>query len=83
MMCNMPRLLTLIVLTALAAPAVAQDDEVRPDARTEGFIRGDAPPAPLVITPEKGASTAWAILIVLGLVGVGVMFKNGKRTHLD
>jgi hypothetical protein len=80
---TMQRLLVLILLTSLSAPVMAQDEETRPDARTEGFVRGEGQSQPLLITPEKGASTAWVILIALGVVSVGVMFKNGKRTHLD
>lgn len=32
---------------------------------------------------EGGISTTWFLLIFLGLVGLSVLFKDARRTHLD
>ena len=83
----MQRFAMLVIAAILSAsPAWAQDEEVRPDARTEGYVKGEGQQAaagPLFISPERGTSTAWFILAAVSAIGVGVMFKNGRRTHLD
>ncbi|MCC6424297.1 MAG: hypothetical protein IT447_12535 [Phycisphaerales bacterium] len=45
------------------------------DARLEGF--------PQTVYIEGGTSTTWFLLVFLGLVGLSVLFKDAKRTHLD
>jgi hypothetical protein len=71
------------VLLALASPASAQDDEeARPDARLEGYKLPEGKVGPVAL-PPSGSGGTWAIFVLLGLLGIGVMFKNGKRTHLD
>lgn len=79
-------LLTAVVLMSLCGGAFAADDDVvPPDARTEGYHQDgvQGAPTPLLITPATGTIGTWAITTLLGVVCIGVMFKNGKRSHLD
>ena len=74
---------TALLLFGLAGPAHAQDDdEVRPDARLEGFRDAEGKLVKAVL-PESGMGGTWAVFVMMGVLCVGVMFKNGKRTHLD
>lgn len=78
-------LLTMcLTLGAAAVPnAHAQDDDApKNDARVEGYQLADKV-GPQAITNPKGTSTAWALLVIVGGIAVGVTFKAGKRTHLD
>jgi len=80
-------LLTMCIAIGAAgvstARAAAEPEDVPPnDARVEGYQLADKI-GPQAITDQKGASTAWVILILLGVLCVGVTFKNGKRSHLD
>jgi hypothetical protein len=70
---------------ACAAPAMAQDEEERPDARVEGYALADDKVGPVLIDPKTARTnaTVWFMLAGMGVVGLGVMFKNAKRTHLD
>jgi len=45
------------------------------DARLEGY--------PQTVYIEGGTSTTWFLLVFLGVVGLAVLFKDAKRTHLD
>jgi len=79
---RLPVILCLWACTALAAlllPATAlgQEEDVKNDARLEGY--------PTKVSLESGDSTAltWLLLVFLAMVALGVMFKNAKRTHLD
>jgi len=77
--------LALFTLTSSALARVDEDEGPPPDARTEGYkIEGkQGPPAPLLISPASGTAGTWALTVILGVVCIGVMFKNGKRSHLD
>ena len=70
--------LALVASTIATAPGAraADDDEVHPDARLEGYKDP-------VILREGG--TAGTVLFMLVLMGItfGVMFINAKRSHLD
>ena len=74
------RLLTrgiaLCVLAGLPSAALAQDEDKKEHAWLNGYTR----PVKL----EEASNTAnWLLLLVIMGAGVGVMFKNAKRTHLD
>jgi hypothetical protein len=76
------RVLALIVaLMVLSAPAIvsARPPEMEKeivDGRLEGYTK------PVTLESSSGALT-WLLFVFLGAVGVAVMFKNAKRSHLD
>jgi cytochrome c-type biogenesis protein CcmH/NrfF len=56
---------------------LAQDAEDKIyDARLEGYGTN-------VTLENSSTALMWLLLVVLGAICVGVMFKNAKRTHLD
>jgi hypothetical protein len=64
-----------IVLAAAAPAARADDKAVNP--KMIGY------PKEITVDVEGSTATTWLLLIGLGIICVGVMFKAGKRTHLD
>jgi hypothetical protein len=79
-------LLCVMTLFIAAAPVRAQDDEEQlPDARVEGYVLSDGKVGSGQLDPKDARSnaTVWFILSGVGVIGLGVMFKNAKRTHLD
>ena len=46
------------------------------DARLEGYENN-------VTLDAGGTGLTWLLLVVLGVLCIGVLFKSGKRTHLD
>ena len=66
---------TLVAVLAPAA-ALAQEEAVERDARLEGY------PSNVALDSDSTA-LMWILLIFLGGIAMGVMFKNAKRTHLD
>ncbi len=73
--------LSLVLAFACAAPALAaktpEDEEAdKWEARYEGY--------PTNVRLEKsGTAMAWFLFAFLGLMGIAVLFKNARRTHLD
>ncbi len=82
-------LLSIVLLAGLTGNAQAQDeDAAQPDARLQGYqiSTGEQGQTGAIMLPAKdarGAAGTWFTLIGLSLIGVGAMFKSGKRTHLD
>ena len=68
--------LALCVLAAAPSAAVAQDDDKKEHAWLNGY------PRPVKLD-EASNTLNWLLLLVIMGAGVGVMFKNAKRTHLD
>jgi len=70
-------MILLIVMFTLSLPTLvmAQDDEVRGDARQENYSQN--------VSIEGSTALSWILLMFLGVIGLGVMFKNAQRTHLD
>lgn len=87
--------LCVVVLAVLArpAPARADDDPEKNDARLEGFNQVDSEATikggptkykeMSVAMPKSGTGGTWIIFILATVVGMAVLFKNAKRTHLD
>lgn len=72
---------TLIVLLYTPGITLArrvEEEKEIVDARLEGY--GDKINVSL---PASGTALMWLLLLFLGAVCVGVMFKDAKRTHLD
>ena len=63
---------------ALVGPAVsrAQEEEVKHDARLDGYDTK-------VQVDSDNTALTWILLLALSAVALGVMFKNAKRSHLD
>ena len=77
-------ILPLLVVAAMTSGASAQDDEEqRDEGRLQGFAKPDGKVGKIELTDARSGAGTWFILAGLGLLGVGVMFKSGKRTHLD
>lgn len=75
------KLLAAMVLAGLSFTPVARassDDEepVKVDARLEGY-------ATPVFDNKASNSSVWFLLMACGVISLGVMFINSKRTHLD
>jgi hypothetical protein len=68
--------LTLAVLAAAPTRALADDEPEIYDARLEGY-------AQKVQLDAGSTALTWLVLIVLGVLTVGVLFKDAKRSHLD
>jgi cytochrome oxidase assembly protein ShyY1 len=76
--------LSLLLLVSLCSGAMAQDeDAARPDARLEGYQVSATEVGRVMIEKPGSYALTWFILAGLGVLGLGVMFKSGKRTHLD
>jgi hypothetical protein len=56
--------------------ALAQDDEVKQDARLEGY------PGNMSV-PNDSTALMWLLFVFLGVVALAALFKDAKRTHLD
>lgn len=70
------RIAPLLIVLGSAVSAFAQDSEL--DARLTGYPQGAK-----VAVQTPSVSGAWFLLAGLGLVAIGPMFLNARRTHLD
>jgi hypothetical protein len=66
------------VLSLLWTPllVLAQDEKEPYDARVEGY-EGN------LTLDAGGTGVTWLLLIVLGVLCLGVLFKSAGRSHLD
>ena len=69
--------LACATLVMTAAPALAQEDEVKHDARLDGYA------ASSVAVPNDSTALIWLLFVFLGVVALAALFKDAKRTHLD
>ena len=65
------------VLCPLVAMAQDQPKKIEPyDGRLEGYTKE--------VTLDAGSTAlVWLLLIFLGVICLGVLFKNARRSHLD
>jgi hypothetical protein len=69
---------SVAAISLLWAPvlALAQDESKVYDARLEGY-EGN------LTLSGGGSGLLWLLLIVMGVLCIGVLFKSSGRTHLD
>ena len=60
-----------------AAPALAQEEEVKHDARLDGYAGGN------LAVPNDSTALIWLLFVFLGVVALAALFKDAKRSHLD
>lgn len=75
----------LLAVCAFPGRAMAQDDDrVVVDARLEGLTAEGSSAIVNVTEPIKDRSALyWFLFIAMGLLALGAMFKDSRRTHLD
>ena len=71
-------LAAVCVAAVLFSPsrAVAQDEEIKLDARLEGYQGNMA-------VQNDSTALMWLLFVFLSVVALAVLFKDAKRTHLD
>jgi len=67
---------TMVAPVLAPTAARAQDDEVKRDARLEGY-QGN------VSVENQSTALIWLLFVFLGVVALTALFKDAKRTHLD
>jgi hypothetical protein len=70
--------LCLAAAGALFAPAAAdaQDDSAKNDGRLDGYSQK-------VLIDNDSTALMWLLALFIGVLCLGPMFKDAKRTHLD
>ena len=70
----------LVVLATVAlAPMSALADDSTPkdyDGRLDGYTKN-------VTLDSSGTALTYFLFVGIGVIGLGVLFKNAKRSHLD
>ena len=69
-------MLGLMLMLAAGSATTALADDTPVDARLQGYPGNVAP-------TTSAPTTQWLELVVLGAAGVGVLFINARRSHLD
>ena len=64
------------VLSVAPSAARAQEEEIKMDARLEGY-QGN------VSVSNDSTALMWLLFVFLAVVATAVLFKDAKRTHLD
>jgi hypothetical protein len=64
------------VVLASPSTARAQDEEVKYDARLDGY-QGS------VSVQNQSTALMWLLFVFIAVIAVAVLFKDAKRTHLD
>ena len=70
------RLFAVAMVLLLPLVTFAQDASKIYDARLEGYDNN-------FTLDSGGTGLTWLLLVVLGALCIGVLFKNAHRTHLD
>lgn len=75
----------LLAVGGFTSPSWAQDeDRVVVDARLEGLTAEGSNAIVNVTEPIKDRTALyWFLLIALGAIALGAMFKDARRSHLD
>ncbi len=68
--------LSVLVSSPHTASATSDEDADHYDARIQGYD-------PKVESMSWGSSGCWVMMVLFGAVAIGVLFKDGKRSHLD
>jgi hypothetical protein len=63
-------------LVMCPSAAFAQDEDIKQDARLEGYTGN-------VSVPNQSTALMWLLFVFLGVVALAALFKDAKRTHLD
>ena len=73
-----------LLVGMLAAPggAVAQEPDPDLDARLQGYVDRKGGPTKVEVAKNSTATT-WLMFLFFAAIGMAVLFKNAKRTHLD
>jgi hypothetical protein len=81
MMCNMRQRFALLVvlLTVALAPLSAMADDSTPKSY-DGRLDDYAQPVTL---DSSGTALTYFLFVGLGVIAVGALFKNARRSHLD
>ena len=69
-------LLLGLVLMFPAKARAADDEDVKNDARTEGYQAK-------VQVEKSSVALMWLLFIFLAIVSLAVLFKDARRSHLD
>jgi hypothetical protein len=69
-------LIPLLTLAASPGLLLAQDDHPAHDARLENYAQS-------VVMDGGGTAMAWLLLVALAVLGLSVLFKDARRSHLD
>lgn len=70
-------LICCATLALSGSTAHAQDEEELPDARLMGYTGANKPAL------GGGSALSYVLVGFLGVITVGVLFKNARRSHLD
>lgn len=87
MMPHMKKRLFLLIFAVVSVLAPvssvrAQEEPVVVDGRLQGYIDQKGAPVTVQMDPTSTA-VIWLTTAFLGLIALGFMFMNAKRTHLD
>ena len=68
----------IVAFSSLMTPltTLAQEESKIVDARLEGYSKN-------VTLDAGGTALIWLLVLALAALGVGVLFKNANRSHLD
>ncbi|HWE04636.1 MAG TPA: hypothetical protein VG326_19680 [Tepidisphaeraceae bacterium] len=64
-----------VVFPVIGAGAAARADDLKNDARLEGYHER--------VILDAGGAQYYMLFGLLGIIGISVMFKDAKRSHLD
>ena len=69
-------MLCLVLALPGTARAANDDEDIKNDARTEGY-------QPKAQVAQNGTALTWLTFSLMSVIALAVLFKDAKRTHLD